>query len=59
MSNSERKRKAAEEHNKQYNANKARISKMSQAEIHKENISNIASKITPEVMRDARGMLNR
>lgn len=59
MNNRERKRKAAEEHNKQYYAEKVRLSKMSNAEISQERITQSASKATSELVPQANKMLTR
>jgi hypothetical protein len=59
MKNSERKRKAAEEHNKQYCIQKARLSKMTNDEIEKEKISRSASRATSELIPQANKILEK
>ena len=57
MNNRELKRKAAEDHNKQYYAEKDRLSKMSDDDILQEKIALSVSKATSELMPQANKML--
>lgn len=59
MNNRERKKKAAEEHNQRYNAEKERLSKMSEDEILRERITRSISKASSELTPQAKGMVTK